>query len=118
MPGISDDIGDLILTIEGFDNHISALSKTSIKEMMDDTNKVIAIFAGIDEKINSERELNDAETVERFKYALKALYKLKSLLHIAYTRNVPVMKTPDSTREALSAISRAAVLHGLSKNIR
>ena len=113
---LSENISDLILTVEGFDNHIFALSKAEIKNLLDETNKVIAVFIGIDEKINETSGEGDKEIVERFEYSLKALYKLKSLLHLAYTKDVAIKKTPDNVKEGLSAISRAAVLHNLSKH--
>ena len=112
-PGIThslgEDITDFILTVEGFDNHVFALSKPEMKYLSDETNKVIAVFIDIDEAINATSNANDKEIIERFKYLLKALYKLKSLLHLAYTMDVAVNKTPGSIKEGLSAISRAAV---------
>ena len=113
---ISEDINDLILTIEGFDNHVFALGKAEAKGLLDETNKVIAAFIDIDEEINAVSNTGDEEIIERFKYALKALYKLKSLLHLAYTKDVAVKKTPNDIKEGLSAISRAAVLHNFSKH--
>jgi len=116
--GLSENLGDLILSVEGFDNHIFALSKAAIKDLSDQTNKTIAIFVDIDEKMNAASTEEDKEIVERFKYSLKALFKLKSLLHLAYTKDVAIKKTHDSVKEGLSAISRAAVLHNLSKRAR
>lgn len=107
-PNLSEDISDLILTVEGFDHHIAALSKQAIKELLDDTNKVITIFVGVDEQA-AANSTADKEVQERFQYALKALYKLKSLLHLAYTRDVTPEKTPASIKEGLAAVSRAAV---------
>ena len=114
-PHLSEDISDLILTIEGFDNHISALSKQAIKDLLDETNKVITIFVGVDEQA-AANSTADKEVLERFQYALKALYKLKSLLHLAYTRDVTPEKTPASIKDGLAPVSRAAVLHHLSKH--
>lgn len=113
---LSENLNDLILSVEGFDNHIFALSKAAIKELLDDTNKVIMIFAGIDENLHITTD-EGKEIVERFRYSLKALYKLRSLLHIAYTKDVAFKKTPGSIKEGLAAVSRASVLHNLSKNI-
>jgi len=112
---LGEDITDFILMVEGFDNHVFALSKAEIKYLSDETNNVIAAFIEIDEAISATFDAMDKEIIERFKYLLKALYKLKSLLHLAYTKDVAIKKTPDSIKEGLSAISRAAVLHNLSK---
>ena len=115
--GLSENLNDLILSVEGFDNHIFALSKTAIKELLDETNKVIDVFVNIDENLMDSVDA-DKEIIERFKYSLKALYKLRSLLHIAYTKGVAVKETPGNIKEGLSAISRASVLHNLSKHIQ
>ncbi len=111
---INEDINDLILTVEGFDNHVFALSKVEAKDLLTETNKVISVFVDIDENINSISD--DSALVEKFRYALKALFKLRSLLHLASTKDVVVKKTPDNIREGLSAISRAAVLHNFLKH--
>jgi len=115
--GLSENLNDLILSVEGFDNHIFALSKTAIKELLDETNKVIDVFVNIDENLMDSVDA-DKEIIERFKYSLKALYKLRSLLHIAYTKGVAVKETPGNIKERVSAISRASVLHNLSKHIQ
>lgn len=112
--GLNEDLADLILSVEGFDNHIFALSKAAIKDLKDQTDKIITAFVEIDEKITAISK--NQEIVERFKYALKTLFKLKSLLHIAYTRDVTVKKTPDDMKAGISAVSRASILHSLSKH--
>ncbi len=110
---IGEDINDLILTIEGFDNHVFALSKTEAKDLLDETNKVITVFVDIDEEISVKTD--DKEVIERFKYALKALFKLKSLLHLAYTKDLAVRKTPNDIRQGLAAVSRSSVLTNFLK---
>jgi hypothetical protein len=113
---ISEDINDLILTIEGFDNHVFSLNKVQAKALLDETNKVIAVFVDIDDALTSVSGIGSEEIIEKFKYALKALFKLKSLLHLAYTKDVSVKQTSRDVREGLSAASRAAVLHNFSKH--
>ncbi len=110
-----ESLTDLILIIEGFDNHIAALSKNEIKTIEDNTIKVIFGFVELDEELERIGYFNNPNFKENFRYALKTLYKLKSLLHIAFTKDIQVKKTPMQIRESLSAIARASVLNNLFK---
>ena len=111
----SSAIRDFILTMEGFGFHIATLDKNETKKLIDQCNKIINIFINIDDELSAKKYFDGKAIEEMFKYALKTLYKLKSLLHIQFTKDKEVIQTTSELKIALSAISREAVFHQLSK---
>ena len=68
--------------------------------------------------VENEEELTNisVDIKNNFDYLLKTLSKLRSALHAAYTKDVPVVPTSADYKQALSSVSRASVLHTISKN--
>ncbi|MES2703687.1 MAG: hypothetical protein V4649_13685 [Bacteroidota bacterium] len=113
---MNEALTDIILAIEGFEYHIFVLPQPEAKGLLGQVNKVLSVFIDLDDKYAAVAYLKDEEFKERFLYALKVLYKFRSLLHIAATKNKPVTKTPEAIKEGLAAISRRASLLSLSKH--
>jgi hypothetical protein len=106
---------EFILLVEGFYKYIPNLKKDKAAGLLADTKNIIPKFDSMDEHLKQNNYLDDAAFKEKFRYALKVLYKLKSLLHIAYTRDFPVQKTPAYIKEGLARVSTEAVAYKLSR---
>ena len=102
-------LNELILLIEGFYKFIPTLHKDKVKHMLDNTAEAVPKMDSADERLKSIRYLNDTDLKEKFRYALKLLYKLKAVLHVAYYKDKPVLKTQMYIKEGLSKISLEAV---------
>ncbi len=113
---LCEKITDFILILEGYNYHISELSKPEIATLLLQVQKVIAQFIEIDDNLHHTNYHNDEKLKDLFQYALKCLYKLKSLLHISITSGIPIAPTGKEVKNGLAAISRAAALHNISKN--
>ena len=102
-------LDELILPIEGFLRHINELAKEDAEELLAPTRKIIRIFDKYDQLLALSEYAQDVQLKEKYKYLLKTLYRLESLLHIQATKDIPVEKTPDYIREGIVGISRASV---------
>ena len=109
-----NSLRDFILTIEGFGFHIAALDKTELTTLVGQCDQIIKVFVRIDDELLAMGYFEDKDFEEMIKYSLKCLYRLKSTLHIAQTRDVPVTATPAELKTALSSMSGEAVFHRLT----
>ncbi len=114
---LCEKITDFILILEGYNYHISELSKPEIAALSLQVQKVIAQFIEIDDNLYQANYHNNEKLKELFQYALKCLYKLKSILHISCTSGIPIAPTGKEIKNGLAAVSRAAALHNISKNL-
>lgn len=106
---------DFILLVEGFYKYIPSLKKEKVKNILDDTRDIIPTFDSINEDLKKEHYLNDVAFKEKFRYSIRVVYRLESLLHITYTKDLSIQKTPEYIKEGLSKISSEAVANSLSK---
>lgn len=102
-------LNDLILLVEGFYKFIPELSSETIKDMLPKAKEAVSKMTEVENHRQKIHFLNDTIFKEKFQYALKSLYKLHSLLHIAYYKNKAVLKTEENIRTGLSKISLEAV---------
>lgn len=112
---LEHNLTDFILIVEGFYKYIPYLKKDKVTELLGETKSFIPKFDLMDEDLKKNGYLHDPAFKEKFRYALKALYKLKSLLHIAHTKDLPIQKTPIHIKEGFAKISSEAVAYRLSK---
>jgi hypothetical protein len=108
-------IDEFILAVDGLQKHAPDFNTADAKLLFEQTKKTCKIFEKLDDILGAVNYGNDAALKSKFKYSLKAIYKLESLLHIAYTKDFPVQKTPLYIKEGLALMSNQANSAGLSK---
>lgn len=99
---IHKDIDNLILAVEGFYPHSKELSTSQAQLLLKSTKRVIVKLDKMDEKMHKMNYLNDISLKEKFKYMLKTLYKMESILHKEVYKNTPVEKTDKALLKGIS----------------
>jgi len=102
-------LDEFILPIEGFHKHINELTKEDAELLLLPTRQIIRTLDKYDQLLALSEYAQDAQLKEKYKYLLKSLYRLESLLHIQITKDVPIEKAPDYILEGIASISRASV---------
>jgi len=106
-------LDDFILSLEGFQGHISELKLEAAEDVLSELKKAIHKFERSYEKY-AELSADDYhllnERLERLQYLLKTLYRTEALLHVATTIHLPVTSTPVYIKQALSRMSQQALL--------
>lgn len=99
----------MILEVEGFYKHIPELSTEETIKILKSTKTIINILDRNDELLKSINYMDDKRVGIKFKYALKTLYRLESLLHIESTRGVEIEKTDATLVQGLVGVSILSV---------
>ncbi len=111
---LKGNLDEFILVVEGFHQHTRFIDKEEAEKVLKKTRFVIAAMDALDERLENSDYMNDGALREKFKYALKTLYRLESLLHMQCTLDVPVEQTPDHIRQGLAGLSNSAIAHGIA----
>lgn len=67
---------------------------------------LIRSFDKLDEDLSKIGYFDDNDLREDFKYSIKTLYRLDSLIHLYKTKNQEVLRTPDYIKEGLNNLSK------------
>lgn len=89
------DIDNLILVVEGFYSHSKELTQLEAELLLASIKRVIPKIDKLDENMQEINYLRDDQLKEKFKYMLKSLYKIESIVHKEVYKNVPVEKTSE-----------------------
>ena len=106
---IHKTLDEMILEVEGFYKHIPELSTEETIKILKSTKTIINILDRNDELLKSINYMDDKRVGIKFKYALKTLYRLESLLHIESTRGVEIEKTDATLVQGLVGVSILSV---------
>lgn len=87
------DIDNLILVVEGFYSHSKELTPLEAQLLLTSIKRVISQIDKRDESMKEVNYFRDVELKEKFKYMLKSLYKIESIVHKEVYKNIPVEKT-------------------------
>ena len=78
-------VDEFILAVDGLQKHAPDFNPGDAKLLFEKTKKTCKIFEKLDDILGTVNYGNDAAIKAKLKYSLKAIYKLESLLHIAYS---------------------------------
>ena len=99
------DVDNLILAVEGFYSHTNELSLTQADLLLKSTKRVILKLDKMDEEMQGMDYLKDEVLKEKFKYMLKSVYKMESILHKSVYKNNPTQKTSDELLNGTSTMN-------------
>jgi len=99
------DIDNLILVVEGFYSHSKKLTPLEAELLLKSIKRVILKIDKLDENMQEINYLRDDQLKEKFKYMLKSLYKIESIVHKEVYKNVSVEKTPEEILNGTSEMN-------------
>jgi len=106
-------LDEFILSLEGLQGHISEFTLEDAATLLSNAQNTIRDFHILNEAFEKDVYCQDPFLKERFRYLLQTLYKTEALLHLATTKDLPVMPTPDYIKEGLAKVSRETIIKAL-----
>ncbi|MFV7235905.1 hypothetical protein [Flavobacterium sp. ZB4R12] len=101
-----NDIDNFILAVEGFYPYSEKLELSEAAKLLERTKLVISKLNKIDEDLYKDDYLKDQILKEKYKYMLKSIYKMESILHKTIYKNSPVEKTDKTILKGISDMNK------------